>query len=421
MSPASAPDDRLARLAAGGDNDAFAAIYARYHQPLYRYCFSILRNAEDARDALQATMERALRSIGGQRVEGGLRAWLFKIAHNEALTALGRRPAGVPVDEASPHGADAATESADRDRLRQLVDDLGSLPEQQRSALVLRELSGLDSEEIASALAVSPAAARQSVYEARVALTTIAEGRDMSCAGVQQRISDGDGRRLRGRRVRAHLRECALCQAFSAGIQTRTADFPLLFPPLAAAAAAETLGAVTGGAVTVPPGDGGAAVGSGDGAAAAADQPAGRSLVRDRRTQVAAGAVALLLAIVGVLGFTGGDDPPERAKASTPNGSSPGGAPQPTPGGDRPEPPATTARQDPGVPATVAGYSQLDPSVTATIARAGADEGASGDGDGSAGGALAFTGLDVLALLLAGGALLGLGVLMRRLAASPAA
>ena len=72
----------------------------------------------------------------------------------------------------------------------------------------------------------------------------------------------------------------------------------------------------------------------------------------------------------------------------------------------------------------VAGYSHLDPSVTTTIARGGpdgtgADDEASGDGDGSAGVALAFTGLDVMALLLAGGALLGLGVLMRRLATRP--
>jgi len=75
-------DDRLAQLAAGGDPAAFAQLYERHHRALYRYCVSILRDAEDARDALQSTMEKAFRSMPSQRVKGGLRAWLFTIAHN---------------------------------------------------------------------------------------------------------------------------------------------------------------------------------------------------------------------------------------------------------------------------------------------------------------------------------------------------
>ena len=85
-------DDRLARAAAHGEPDAFAEIYARYNGALYGYCLSILHDAEEARDALQATMEKAYGAIGSQRVRGGLRAWLFGIAHNEAIS-LAQRPA----------------------------------------------------------------------------------------------------------------------------------------------------------------------------------------------------------------------------------------------------------------------------------------------------------------------------------------
>src|SRR5918998_315024 len=84
-------DDRLARLSAEGDRAAFAEIYARHHQALYRYCLSILHNQEDARDALQSAMEKAFRSMPSQRVKGGLRAWLFTIAHNEAVSLAKRR------------------------------------------------------------------------------------------------------------------------------------------------------------------------------------------------------------------------------------------------------------------------------------------------------------------------------------------
>ena len=70
-SPASGPslpfgDARLARRAAGGDERAFAAIYRRHHQELYRYCRAILRDPDDAQDALQATMVKALRALPGE-------------------------------------------------------------------------------------------------------------------------------------------------------------------------------------------------------------------------------------------------------------------------------------------------------------------------------------------------------------------
>src|SRR5215211_7077327 len=85
------PDSRLARLAAEGSRGAFAAIYDRHHQPLYRYCRSILGDAEDAQDALQNTMVSALRALPGEKREIALRPWLFRVAHNEAISVLRRR------------------------------------------------------------------------------------------------------------------------------------------------------------------------------------------------------------------------------------------------------------------------------------------------------------------------------------------
>lgn len=244
-------DARLARAATRGDQRAFAAIYARYHQELYRFCRAIVGDNHEAQDALQNTMASALRSLPGEDRAIELRPWLYRVARNESISIIRRRRAlGEAQDAAPAHepGADMAFES--RERMRSLVSDLGKLPERQRSALVMRELSGLGPEQIAAALDVSPGAARQLVYEARLALQQFAEGRSMECERVRKAISDGDGRVLRGRRLRAHLRGCQACSDFKAGIGARGRDFQLIAPPLSAAAASGILASVLGAGVS---------------------------------------------------------------------------------------------------------------------------------------------------------------------------
>src|ERR1700751_822433 len=93
-------DERLARLAGRGSARAFAALYERYHQPLYRFCLSIVRTPEDAHDALQSTFTRALAALGGGERTVSVRPWLFRIAHNESISILRRRrPEGVPAED----------------------------------------------------------------------------------------------------------------------------------------------------------------------------------------------------------------------------------------------------------------------------------------------------------------------------------
>jgi RNA polymerase sigma factor (sigma-70 family) len=252
-------DDSLARRAAKGDERAFAAIYKRHHQELYRYCRAILRDPDDAQDALQATMVKALRALPGEEREIALKPWLFRIAHNEAISIARARRNPAALDPEAPDPlAGPELEAATRERLRQLVRDLDQLPERQRGSLVMRELSGLSFEEIGRVFDFSPAAAKQAVYEARVALQEIAEGREMECDLVREAISAQDRRVLRGRRIRAPLRGCERCTDFEAGIGSRRSDLALIAPPIAAPAAVATLGAVLGGSAA----GGGAAAGA---------------------------------------------------------------------------------------------------------------------------------------------------------------
>ena len=64
--------------------------------------------------------------------------------------------------------------------------------------------------------------ARQAVYEARTSLRDREEGRAMECEHVRKAISDRDGRRLRGRKLRAHLNGCDGCRGFAASISPNT-------------------------------------------------------------------------------------------------------------------------------------------------------------------------------------------------------
>jgi RNA polymerase sigma factor (sigma-70 family) len=240
-------DRRLSRLAAGGDTRAFAAIYERYQQPLYRYCQALLGNPQDAQDALQNAMVSVLRALPGEDREIELKPWLYRIAHNAALDLIRKRR---PMEELDPGAlpaiGDVQASAETRARLRSLVSDLRELPERQRGAIVMRELGGMGFEEIGSAFETSADVARQTVYEARLGLQQIAEGREMECGSVKRVLSAGDGRRARGRAIRSHLRACEGCRDFQAGITQRTNDLGAL-SPLSAAAAAGLLQGIIGG------------------------------------------------------------------------------------------------------------------------------------------------------------------------------
>jgi RNA polymerase sigma factor (sigma-70 family) len=253
-------DEALARRAATGNDSAFTVLYARYHGPLLGYCRSILLNDEDAHDATQNALENALRALPRREPGRPLRPWLYRIAHNEAINIVRRRRPHAELtelDEPTVPGPEVDAEQ--RLRLAQLVDDLRGLPERQRGALVMRELSGLSYDDIALALGVSNEAARRAVFDARSALHEAVDGRATECVSVRHCISDGDRRSLRARRIRAHLRTCDDCASFELAIHARRSDLHLLGPWMSGGAIAGVLGGGAGGGALIAAGSGGAA------------------------------------------------------------------------------------------------------------------------------------------------------------------
>lgn len=255
-------DERLARLVAGGSEAAFAALYDRYHQCLFRYCRSLVYNDVDAQDALQSTFAAAYAALTRCEKDIVLRPWLFRIAHNESISLLRRRRPCEELPEITDDASGTLQERLEqRQQLEFLITDLRELPDQQRGALLMRELSGLPYEEIATALSTSTGSIKRAIFDARHALCELREGRDMACDDVCRVVSNSDRRLLRGRRIRGHLRECPSCAAFAKSIPVRRKQLHALTAPLSPVAASTILSQVVGG--------GSAAAGAGGGAASA--------------------------------------------------------------------------------------------------------------------------------------------------------
>ena len=349
----------LRSQAARRDSAALAALYERHHQALYRYCRSILRDEEDAREALQSTMAKALAALRDEERDFEIRPWLFRIAHNEAISRVRQRRETVDLDAIGSLGSDSLTQAVeDRARLEELRSDLRDLPERQRAALVLRELSGLSHEEIAVVLHSSARAVKQTIFEARTALHQCAEGRAMLCADVQRALSDGDGRVMRGRRLRAHVRSCRACREFRAALAQRPADLALLAPALPSAAGAALLAQLLPGAA--------ASVTSATSAAGGVTAGAGGALTAGVAGGGVAATVATKVAIVAVAAATLGgvgavvrdaaqrQDRPTRTDVATPATALP--RPVSTPASARPAAlGAAAGSAGRGAPATAGG------------------------------------------------------------------
>jgi RNA polymerase sigma factor (sigma-70 family) len=215
-------DDQLVALFRLGNEEAFRAIHDRYCARLLAYARQMLAGSRaDAEDALQDVFIRAYHALRADDRPVTLRAWLYRVAHNRCIDHL-RRPQQNVVElfENVRSLDDPLDEIQRRDDLRRLIADMRRLPEQQRSALLMREMEGLTYAELADALEVTVPAVKSLLVRARMGLVDAQTARDTACVDIRADLAGAHDRGVRASgRARKHLRECAACRDYRAALR----------------------------------------------------------------------------------------------------------------------------------------------------------------------------------------------------------
>ena len=151
----------------------FTELYRAHLRDVYSYSYYRVGNHHDAEDLTTQTFLQAYRHFErAQRESNGrpLRPWLIRIAHNLAANLYrdrSRKPQSA-LDESTPIATLHTTEDVveGREELRQVMDNLGHLPDDRRDALIMRFALGMDNREIARALGRSDGATKVLIHRA---------------------------------------------------------------------------------------------------------------------------------------------------------------------------------------------------------------------------------------------------------------
>jgi RNA polymerase sigma factor (sigma-70 family) len=347
-----------AQLVAGvlaGDREAFAAVYDRYADRLHDFCHSVLRDRDEAADAVQDTFVLAAQRLAQLDDPERLRPWLYAVARSVALRRV-RARRRVVLDEVEdmadsdpgPHRA------AERAALRDLVwSAAAGLSDRDRALLDLHVRQGLDGAELGEAMGVPAGHAyvllsrlRDQVERSLGALLIARLGRE-DCTELDGLLAGWDGKfsPVLRKRVARHVDGCAVCgdrRRIMVSPFALLASVPLLpAPPWLRDRVLDEVQLVahtTTGApapVLLP-----VAVGAGAGTGQSAPS------TRQRRVLAAAAAVLVLLALLGVTAYFRADPVPgEPIALDVPVGPSTTSAPTSTPAPSRP--PSSTSSSPP--------------------------------------------------------------------------
>jgi len=206
-----AADEKLIALVRRGRDDAFDVLVDRYRPRLLAFCRNMMRSSEDAEDVLQEVFVNAYRAMRADDRPIQAKAWLYRIARNRCLNELRRNTAaGVESMDVFETNEPTAIETVERrEHIEEIVRDVKRLPEQQRAALLLREMEGLPYQQIADVLETTVPSVKSLLVRARMGLAEGAEARVMNCTQARDALeSDDDATRKTARR---HTRYCADC------------------------------------------------------------------------------------------------------------------------------------------------------------------------------------------------------------------
>jgi RNA polymerase sigma-70 factor (ECF subfamily) len=166
----------LVETAREGDGRAFDRLMIETQEKVVGLAWRLLGSREDARDAAQEVYLRVFRHLGRFRAGQDFRGWLYRITVNVCRDAARRRRRAPVSDSAvaergEPPEAEEALLGAER--WSRLLEALASLPPKERAALVLRDLEGLTSEQVARVLGSRPGTVRGQIASARMKMRSL--------------------------------------------------------------------------------------------------------------------------------------------------------------------------------------------------------------------------------------------------------
>ena len=168
-----------------GDKLAFNLLVNKYHRRVARLLTRMVRNQEDIEDVVQETFIKAYRAIGNFRGDSAFYTWIYRIAINTAknlLVTQGRRPSTLKEsndgdsetfeDNAALSNIDTPESLYQTKQIGEAVNEaMAALPEELRSAIVMREIDGLSYEEIAAAMDCPIGTVRSRIFRARESIS----------------------------------------------------------------------------------------------------------------------------------------------------------------------------------------------------------------------------------------------------------
>jgi RNA polymerase sigma-70 factor (ECF subfamily) len=162
-------EEFLVRRAQKGDREAFASLIDTYWDALYRWMYRLTRHRQTAEDLTQETFLKAYARLQSFQAGTNFHAWVFRIGFN---TFANHRRDNARVRESLPEQVEArrdgpVEEAMDRESMRLLQAAVHRLPEELRTAFLLRVQEDLSFREIAGVLSLTEETARWRVYKAR--------------------------------------------------------------------------------------------------------------------------------------------------------------------------------------------------------------------------------------------------------------
>jgi RNA polymerase sigma-70 factor (ECF subfamily) len=166
----------LIKLARAGDLAAFEQIILRHERQVLRTALRLLGRMEDAQDAAQEVFLRLYKHLRRFDDAREFAPWLYRVTVNVCRDIHRKRPTTVPLEEmAGP--VDAQQDAGLNEQRRIVSEALRTLPEKERAALVLRDIEGLPTSEVARILGSSEVTVRSQVSSARQRIRSFVERR----------------------------------------------------------------------------------------------------------------------------------------------------------------------------------------------------------------------------------------------------